>query len=185
MRQTQVHESDPLWKASAEPGAQARESEPTARRAEPVPAGPMDALPEAHEARSLRQAAVLHMQRHHGNAFVQRQMGEEPAPVEEQAPAEPTATESQAPTGSEAPAESDPGLQAPGTSAGNQIGGDGSSVRADGGGVTIDGGQLTVSTGMVNLNSAVVTTSGVLRAPTLIADTVVATAYTPGVGNVQ
>ena len=176
MRQRQAHESDPLWKADVGTRAPAHEAEHAGRRPDAAPAGPIDALPAAREARSLRQAAVLHMQRHRGNAFVQRQMDQAP---EEEIPAD------QGPTESEPATQSDAGVQTPGTSAGNQIGGDGSSVRAEGGGVTIDGGQLTVSTGMVNLNSAGVTTSGVLRTPTLVADTVVATAYTPGVGNLQ
>jgi cytoskeletal protein RodZ len=86
--------------------------------------------------------------------------------------AEVPTTETEAPTGEAG--------QAPTT-----ISGDGSTVSADAGGVTIDGARLSVNAATVNINSAMVTTSGVLRTNTLMADNVVASAYTPGVGNVQ
>jgi hypothetical protein len=169
-------------------------------------------LPSAPEARSLRQTAVRHLQQTHGNAHVQRELlsevnrvGEDEeaqVPVEAQAPAPaaqaPTAetenpapeaqapttevqtptAEAQAPT-AEAGGPAPEAGQAPAT-----ISGDGSTVRADAGGVTIDGARLSVNAGMVNINSAMVTTSGVLRTSTLLADSVVASTYSPGVGNV-
>ncbi len=81
-----------------------------------------------------------------------------------------------------------PTAEAPGTESAQApatISGDGSTVSADAGGVTIDGTRLNVNAAMVNINSAMVTTSGVLRANTLIADSVVSSTYTPGVGNLQ
>ena len=51
--------------------------------------------------------------------------------------------------------------------------------------VSTEGGVVNVSGGIVNLDSAMVTTSGVLRATTLMADTVVASSYTPGAGNIM
>ena len=97
-----------------------------------------------------------------------------PGPTAE---AEAPTTETGAPT-AEAPATES--AQAPAT-----ISGDGSTVSADAGGVTIDGTRLNVNAAMVNINSAMVTTSGVLRANTLVADSVISSTYTPGVGNLQ
>lgn len=135
---------------------------------------------------------------------------EEEAPVEAQAPTPATQTptaeaeapapatqtptaETQAPTAeTEAPApEAEIPTaegEAPAAEAGQApttISGDGSTVSADASGVTIDGTRLSVNAAMVNINSAMVTTSGVLRTNTLMADNVVASTYTPGVGNVQ
>jgi hypothetical protein len=80
-----------------------------------------------------------------------------------------------------------PGTEAPATEAGQAqttISGDGSTVSTDAGGVTIDGARLSVNAAAVNINSPMVTTSGVLRTDTLIADSVVGSSYTPGAGNV-
>jgi len=68
---------------------------------------------------------------------------------------------------------------------GNAISDGGSSVRADAGGVTIDGARLGITAGMVSMDAPLVTTSGIIRTQTIIADNVVGTTYTPGVGNVQ
>lgn len=113
---------------------------------------------------------------------------EAPAP-EVQAPT----TETQAPTAETGTPTAEVGAPAPETEAPvaeagqapTTISGDGSTVSADAGGVTIDGARLSVNAGMVNINSAMVTTSGVLRTSTLMADNVIASTYTPGVGNVQ
>jgi hypothetical protein len=94
------------------------------------------------------------------------------------------APEAEAPTAETgAPAGEAPGME--GAQAPATISGDGSTVSADAGGVTIDGTRLNVNAGMVNINSAMVTTSGVLRANTLVADSVISSTYTPGVGNLQ
>jgi hypothetical protein len=52
----------------------------------------------------------------------------------------------------------------------------GSPVTSDGGGTTITGPTITLDAAMTRAN-------GVLRADTIIADTVVAANYTPGAGN--
>ena len=50
--------------------------------------------------------------------------------------------------------------------------------------VTVEAGQLHVSAGMVEIDSGMVRASGVVRASTVITDTIVAATYTPGAGNV-
>lgn len=57
---------------------------------------------------------------------------------------------------------------------------------AGGTGETIGDGSKPVSINapMVNLNTAMTRSSGVLQVPTLIADSVIASNYTPGAGNV-
>jgi hypothetical protein len=50
--------------------------------------------------------------------------------------------------------------------------------------VTSDGTSTTISGATINLDSAMTQTDGVIRAGTIIADSVVATNYTPGAGNV-
>jgi hypothetical protein len=133
----------------------------TAQR-EPAPAvqrigerKPLAALPSGLAARQLRQSAMLQMQQDHGNAFVMRQLLD--APAEETAmPVEGTAEGSE-PT---------------------EIVSGSSAVRTTPGGVQIEGG-------MVNVDSGMMRTSGIMQADTLIANTVVASAYTPGAGNVM
>lgn len=173
----------------------------------------LDALPGTPAARALRQGTVQQMQQHHGNAYVQRALElevqredeerPEQAPVgATQAPTEatqaPTAA-TQAPTetaempsaATQAPSEA---LQAPTETSetptetagqGNAISDGGSSVRADAGGVTIDGARLGITAGMISMDAPLVTTSGIIRTQTIIAENVVGTTYTPGVGNIQ
>jgi uncharacterized protein involved in type VI secretion and phage assembly len=51
--------------------------------------------------------------------------------------------------------------------------------------VKIQGGSMVeIEAGMVRVNASVTEFSGVVRAPTVIADAVVGTSYTPGAGNV-
>ena len=173
----------------------------------------LDALPGTPAARALRQGTVQQMQQHQGNAYVQRALElevqredeerPEQAPVgATQTPTEATQAPSealQAPTEtSETPAEApqapSEALQAPTETSeaptetagpGNAISDGGSSVRADAGGVTIDGARLGITAGMVSMDAPLVTTSGIIRTQTIIADNVVGTTYTPGVGNVQ
>jgi cytoskeletal protein RodZ len=111
------------------------------------------------------------------------------APTAELGPPAPEAQapdmEAQAPTvETEMPA---PEAEAPAAEAGQApaaISGDGGTVTTDASGVTIDGARLSVNAAAVNVNSPMVTTSGVLRTDTLIADSVVGSSYTPGAGNV-
>jgi hypothetical protein len=62
--------------------------------------------------------------------------------------------------------------------------GSGGAVTSDGGTTTITGGVVNIDGGQVNLNAAMTHASGVLQADTLIANSVVASSYTPGAGNV-
>ncbi len=57
-------------------------------------------------------------------------------------------------------------------------------IKAAGGSIRIKGGVITIDAALIQLNAAMVTTR-VLRCDTLIAESVVATSYTPGVGNLM
>lgn len=54
---------------------------------------------------------------------------------------------------------------------------------AGGGPVTSDGASTTVSGSTITLAAPVTTADGVLRAQTIIADSIVASSYSPGAGN--
>ena len=51
--------------------------------------------------------------------------------------------------------------------------------------LNLDCAQLTVSTGQVTINSGMVKVSGVLQCDTIIANSVIGSSYTPGVGNIS
>lgn len=53
-----------------------------------------------------------------------------------------------------------------------------------GGAVTSDGATTTITGGVINLDSGMTQTGGVIRAGTIIADSVIAASYSPGAGNV-
>ncbi len=55
---------------------------------------------------------------------------------------------------------------------------------AAGGAVTSDGSNTTINGSVINLAAPMTQTGGVIRAGTIIADSVVATSYSPGAGNV-
>ena len=57
-------------------------------------------------------------------------------------------------------------------------------IQAAGGSIRIQGGVITIDAGHIQLNAAMVSTR-ILRCDTLIAENVVATSYTPGVGNLM
>lgn len=109
----------------------------------------IDSLPSGPGTKRLRQAAVLQMQKTHGNAHVMRQVtwGEH--------------EEAQAEEGGSS----------------TSIGDGGSSVTAEGGTVNIEGAA-------VNIDAAMTQTSGIFQAGTIIADSVIASSYTPGAGNI-
>ena len=72
------------------------------------------------------------------------------------------------------------------TSVGEAAGATASSAGATAGSsgpVTSDGATTTVSGSTINLAAPMVSADGVLRASTIIADSVVASSYTPGAGN--
>ena len=61
----------------------------------------------------------------------------------------------------------------------------GDSVTASGSGVSIQSsGPLTVSAPAIDLHTAMLTVDGVTKTSTIIADSVVASSYTPGAGNI-
>lgn len=62
--------------------------------------------------------------------------------------------------------------------------GTGGTGAGAGGPVTSDGATTTITGGVINLDSAMTQTAGVIRAGTIIADSVVAASYSPGAGNV-
>jgi hypothetical protein len=135
----------------APPQVQGKEAEYSPGEFETTPpvAGGLEKLPNGPGTRQLRQAAVLQMQRTHGNSFVMRQ-------IEDGQAAQAPAADSGTPT---------------------KIS-DGAST------VETAGGVVNISGGVVNINSAMTQTSGVLRASTIMADSVVASSYTPGAGNI-
>ena len=53
-----------------------------------------------------------------------------------------------------------------------------------GGAVTSDGATTTITGAVINLDAGMTQTGGVIRAGTIIADSVVAASYSPGAGNV-
>lgn len=115
-------------------------------------------------------SAVMRLQRQVGNAFVQRQLSGKRGV-------------SRAAAGIQREGEDEP---VPAGATGTTSIGDGSaSVTAAGGQVKADGAAVELNGPLIALNSAVVQASGVLRAGTIIADTVVAANYTPGAGNVM
>jgi hypothetical protein len=59
----------------------------------------------------------------------------------------------------------------------NEIGDGSASVRASGGTVEVEGGAVNVHAGLTQFD-------GVIQTPMIIADSVVASSYTPGAGNV-
>ena len=59
----------------------------------------------------------------------------------------------------------------------------GATAGGPGGPVTSDGSNTTITGGMINLDTPMTQTGGVIRAGTIIADSVVATSYSPGAGN--
>ena len=72
------------------------------------------------------------------------------------------------------------------------ISGQGSTIRIDASGVTIqaggnvevEAGKVKVNAGLVNVDAGMAKFSGVVECATLVADSVVASSYTPGAGNV-
>ena len=206
------HTGGSLSRKAADP---IRDSTAANRRPDPAAVHSVDALPASLETRSLRQATVRQMQQHHGNAFVQRALGgrvdrdddprsvsdtattaQAPTTATTQAPASATA---QAPTTATTQSPASATAQAPATTtdqapagpveqvapagpasgeAPTEITAGGNAVRVTAGGVNVQGSMVTVDAGMTRV-------SGVLQADTLIANTVVGSAYTPGPGNIQ
>ena len=120
-----------------------------------LPAGQLAAMPDRPNTQPLRRRAILQLQKSHGNAFVMRNV----------MPRLQRQDDHQAPAG----AEEGGGLQ--------EISNGGSIVRVTPGTVEISGGIVNVDAAMTNVN-------GLLKTNTLMADSVVASSYTPGAGNI-
>jgi hypothetical protein len=61
----------------------------------------------------------------------------------------------------------------------------GNSVRVDHSGITVTASaSVTINAPQVNINAGMAKFSGVIQADTIIANSVVASSYTPGAGNV-
>lgn len=144
--------------ATAKPASPQPDRSWEQEQAEFQDAGPSpERLPNHPTTRRLGQQAILQLQRSRGNSFVMRQVM-------------PTL---QRENGDEATTPS-------------EIASDGSRVSTEGGGVNVDSaGTVDVNGPMINLNGAVVEVAGVLRASTILADSVLSSTYSPGVGNVM
>ncbi len=60
----------------------------------------------------------------------------------------------------------------------------GATAGGPGGPVTSDGSNTTINGSLINLAAPMTQTGGVIRAGTIIADSVVASSYSPGAGNI-
>ena len=126
-------------------------------------ATPQAAPPLSRRTAGLRsRSAVMQMQRRVGNAFVQRQLA-----------GNHRVTPNASADASVQREGEDPAVAAGPTS----IGDGGTSVSAAGGIVKADGAT-------VQLNAGMVTAPGVVQADTIIANSVIASSYSPGAGNV-
>lgn len=131
-----------------------------ARTAEDRPVRPARPASRGNGPGILSRSAALQMQRRAGNKFVQRQLSKNRHGLAGKALVQRAPADEQQPAGP--------------TSIG-----DGSAS------LTAEGGRVIADAAMVELNAGIVRTSGVLQADTLVADSVVASSYTPGAGNVQ
>lgn len=121
-------------------------------------------MPSGIGTRAMRQANVLQMQRTLGNAAVQRMMASDvqrEVTIDEMTTSVDTAG----------------GGTGGGAAAGTQIGDGSASISAESGVVKINAGRVEV-------NSPMTEHTGVDKSSTVITDSVVATSYTPGAGNV-
>lgn len=120
-----------------------------------LPAGQLAAIPARPNTQPLRRQAILKLQQSHGNAFVMRHV----------MPQLQRQDDHQAPAG----ADQGGGLQ--------EISNGGSIVR-------VTPGTVEISGGIVNVNAAMTNVNGLLKTNTLMADSVIASSYTPGAGNI-
>jgi hypothetical protein len=138
---------------------------PAPGQAEPQHGYQLSQLPAGPAARSLRQAVVRQAQQSQGNTAVQRALTDRvDRQPEDQAPAT-------TPTDTTTTPDAGPGTP-------TEISSGGASVR-------VTPGTVDISGGIVNIDAAMVRSAGVMQTDTLIANTVVGSTYTPGVGNVQ
>ncbi len=130
-------------------------------------------LPAEPGARALRQSAVLQMQRERGNAYVAQMVQSPPSegPVQRE--------------GGVDPVEAVPAVEG-GTPGSEPAAGGGTPTEMTAGGsaVRVTPGGVEISGGMVNVDSTMARFSGAVQSDTVIANSVIATNYTPGAGNV-
>ena len=150
---------------------EAAEAAGAARRsAQAVPAeGSMG--PVARSRGVATPAGMLRLQRLAGNAAVQRAVEIEELQVTAQPP-------QNQPTGR--------GTAAGPTGGGTAAGMPSSATLGDGVvPASINAPVLDVNAPVVNFHSALVNADGIIRAPTIIADSIIASSYSPGAGNVM
>lgn len=121
-------------------------------------------------------AGLMALQRTAGNAAVATLVGSPPS-LQRQVAVDEVASSAAGAGGAAAPS---PATASAGLAAGSPTAGSptaGSPVTSDGATTTITGAQIT-------LEAPMTTAAGVLRADTLIVDSVIASSYSPGAGNV-
>jgi hypothetical protein len=120
-----------------------------------LPTDQLAAMPDHPGTRPLRRQAILQLQKSHGNAYVMRQV----------MPRLQRQDDHQAPIG-----------------AGE---GDGQQEISNGGSIVrVTPGTVEISGGIVNVDAAMTNVNGLLKTNTLMADSVIASSYTPGAGNI-
>jgi hypothetical protein len=160
MKAVQESENQAVLKAAARTHAPTPDAGPDASRPALV-AGSDPRLAHASGA----PATLMHLQRTAGNAAVAALVGGEP-PVQREPGEDDVTSKPAAGTGVTTP------VATPAATAGAA------------GAVTSDGANTTITGAHITLDAAMTEASGVLRADTIIADSVVASSYTPGAGNV-
>lgn len=138
----------------------------------PVPHKMASLLSSGVGSAAARQSAVIQLQRSHGNAYVQRVLADKTSAIQ-RLPWEEDPFGTGGGTGTDTPA----ATATPGAGGQQELSG-------PGGTMSVAGGGADITAGAVNLNAAMVNATGVIRTPTLIADSVVASSYTPGAGNI-
>jgi len=135
----------------------------------------LQGLPAGAGAQAMRQAAALKLQRQSGNAVVQRVLADK-APAVQRAGddgdlplLDPTSSQS----------------GAGGTSGAQALTSGPSQVKVNESEATIDAPMIVLRSGQIVLDAPLTSANGALDVDTLIADNVVGTNYTPGVGNQQ
>ncbi len=108
---------------------------------------------------NLRRAAVLQMQRQQGNGFVQRYLANRGGDSVQRLPDIQTQDEDHSGTSTEIS--------------------DGSAS------VKTQGGIVKASGSIIELDAPMIRTSGIIRAGSIVVDSVVASSYTPGAGNIM
>jgi len=128
-------------------------------------------LPAEPGARALRQSAVLQMQQECGNAYVAQVVQSQPNEGSVQRAIEIDEVESTVEGGSPGP-EATAGGATP------------TEMTADGSTVRVTPGAVEISGGTVNVDSAMTRFSGAVQSDTLMANSVIASTYSPGAGNI-